>query len=123
MFVTIAAMTGFVLSIVLVPWIIVQIPSDYFSYPQRQKYLWSGWHPLIRMIAIIMKNMLGFIFVAAGIAMLVLPGQGLLTILVGLFLIEFPYKYKVERWLIKRPFIFKAANWIRRKANRSPLKI
>ena len=112
-----------ILSMLLVPWLIIQVPADYFSYPERREHLWSDRHPVVRIVAIGLKNAAGYLLIIAGIAMLVLPGQGLLTIAVGFLLIDFPYKYKVERWLIERPAIFKAANWIRAKANKVPLEI
>ena len=112
-----------IFSMMLVPWLIIQIPADYFAYPERREHLWQERHPAIRMSAIVLKNLLGYTFIAAGIAMLVLPGQGLLTIFMGMLLIDFPNKFKVERWLIERPAIFKAANWIRIKAGKEPLEI
>jgi len=111
-----------IFSMMLVPWLIIQIPSDYFAYPERREHLWADRHPVIRMSAIVLKNLLGYTFIAAGIAMLVLPGQGILTIFMGMLLIDFPNKFKVERWLIEKPAIFKAANWIRAKAGKDPLE-
>ena len=111
-----------ILSMLLVPWLIIQVPEDYFSFPERKEHLWQDSHPIVRTLAIGLKNLIGYVLIAAGIAMLVLPGQGLLTIAVGFLLIDFPYKFKVERWLIERPAIFKAANWIRAKAGKNPLE-
>ena len=54
--------------------------------------------------------------------MLVLPGQGLLTIVTGLLLINYPGKYKLEQKLVAVPAVFKALNWIRFKANKPLLK-
>ena len=54
--------------------------------------------------------------------MLVLPGQGLLTIVTGLILINYPGKYKLEKKLVAMPSVFKALNWIRDKANKPRLK-
>jgi len=54
--------------------------------------------------------------------MLVLPGQGLLTIVTGLLLINYPGKYKLEQKLVAIPSVFRALNWIRVKANKPPLK-
>ena len=54
--------------------------------------------------------------------MLVVPGQGLLTILIGVMLTDFPGKYALERRLISQPSIFNAINWIRDKAGKEPLK-
>jgi hypothetical protein len=57
----------------------------------------------------------------AGIAMLVLPGQGVLTMLLGVMLMNFPGKYELERQIIQQPTILKALNWMRRRANRPDL--
>ena len=67
------------------------------------------------------RNALGAVLLAAGIAMLVLPGQGLLTILLGLMLVDFPGKRRAERALVARPNVFEALNWLRAKAGRPPL--
>ena len=64
-----------------------------------------------------------FVLVMAGIAMLVLPGQGLLTILLGIMLLEFPGKRRVELMLLRRPEILAGLNWIRRHANRPPFEV
>ena len=64
------------------------------------------------------KNLLGIIFVIAGIMMLALPGQGLLTIIIGLVLMDFPGKYHAERWVISRHSILRTTNWIRKKAGK-----
>ncbi|MEX0964235.1 MAG: hypothetical protein WDZ52_09385 [Pseudohongiellaceae bacterium] len=55
--------------------------------------------------------------------MLILPGQGLLTILIGVVLVDFPRKYKFQRWLISLGPVLKSANWLRRKGGREPLEI
>lgn len=92
MFITIAVVIGFVASIVLIPWIIVQIPSDYFTHYKRQKYLWEGRLPITRRVFLFLKNVVGVLFIIAGVAMLFLPGEGILTIIVGLFFVDFPYR-------------------------------
>ena len=55
--------------------------------------------------------------------MLVLPGQGLFTIFIGLILSNYPGKYKLERKLISIPSIFKMVNWLRDKSKKPPLDI
>ncbi len=55
--------------------------------------------------------------------MLILPGQGILTMAVGLMLMDFPNKYQVERWLVSRKRVLRAMNWFRRQANKNPLVI
>ena len=56
-----------------------------------------------------------------GILMLVLPGQGLLTILVGLMLSDYPGKFKLEKRIIKTNLILKTINWYRNKSNIPPI--
>jgi len=67
------------------------------------------------------KNLLGVLLVIAGLAMLVMPGQGLLTIVAGVLLIDFPGKYCLERWLVTRKTVWRSINWLRKRAGRKPL--
>lgn len=120
---TIAAIIAFIVSIILIPQIVAKIPSDYFSHPQRQKYLWGDQPKIIRLIFIFVKNILGGIFIIGGIAMLFLPGQGIITIIIGLFMMDFPFKYKVELWIIKQPSVLRSINKLRAKAKQPPLEI
>ena len=59
----------------------------------------------------------------SGIALLALPGQGLLTILIGLALMNFPGKRALELWLIRLPMVLRAVNWIRKRGGREPLQV
>jgi len=70
---------------------------------------------------VVLKNVLGFVFIAAGIVMLFLPGQGILTILIGLTLVSFPRKRALEISLIRRPSVLRAVNWIRRRSGKEPI--
>ena len=113
----------FIVSILLIPWIVTRIPSDYFTHPKRQKYLWSDQPLAVRLLFIFLKNVLGVILVLGGIVLLLLPGQGILTILIGLIIMDFPYKYKVETWIIKLPFVLRAINKLRSKVKQRPLVV
>ena len=59
----------------------------------------------------------------AGLAMLVLPGQGLLTILIGLMLLDFPGKRRLERRIVARPAILAMLNRMRARRGRDPLRV
>ena len=63
----------------------------------------------------------GMGLIVAGVAMLFIPGQGVLTILIGIMLMNFPGKHALERWLIRRRPIFRSVNWMRAKSGRPPL--
>ena len=69
------------------------------------------------------KNIIGYALILGGLLMLVLPGQGLFTIFIGLILSNYPGKYKLERKLISIPSIFKMVNWLKDKSNKPPLDI
>ena len=111
----------FVGTLLAVPWMLLRIPPDYFTHPRRPAGVGSGSHPVLRWSLRILKNAFGGVCVLAGIAMLVLPGQGLLTILIGLLLIEFPGKYPLERRLIARPRVLRTLNRFRQRRRREPL--
>lgn len=103
-----------------IPWLIVRIPTDYFALRKRRAIPWAEHHPAIRWLLLIAKNLLGGVLIVMGVIMLVLPGQGLLTILIGLVLLNFPGKYRLERWLVLRPPVRRSVNWLRRRAGRRP---
>ena len=55
--------------------------------------------------------------------MLILPGQGVLTIITGLIFLDYPGKFKFERLLVRNKLILNSMNWIRRKLNKPDLII
>lgn len=112
-------------SLVLVPIIVVRIPADYFAHRKRSvaPTLWADRHPALRVGLRVVRNVAGAVLVLVGLALLVLPGQGILTVLLGLLMLDIPGKYRVERWLISRPKVLRAVNWLRRRASRPPLRV
>ena len=107
------------ISIVIV---LVKIPANYFSSHYRQDFLPdSSW--LVRWGAFILKNLLGLFLIALGLLLSLpgVPGQGLLTILLGLVLMDIPGKRPLEARIIKRPAILSAANRLRERFGKGPL--
>ncbi len=119
----IASVVIFFASLLIMPALIVRIPTDYFSHDDRPPSRWATTHPAIRLTILIGKNLLGAVLVLGGLAMLVLPGQGLLTLFAGIVLLDFPRKYDFERWLVRRPWVHRPINWLRRKRGREPLRL
>ena len=68
----------------------------------------------------IAKIILGVALLICGIVMLVLPGQGLITMLIGLSLLPFPGKDKLEQRILVRQSVRSSLNWIRLKAKKEP---
>lgn len=120
---TIGGVVLLVVSLVAVPWWVAKLPADYYAHRKRPPSILQKYPPALRIALRIGKNLLGVILALAGIAMLLLPGQGVLTLIIGLALIEYPGKYRIEKKLIARPAVLKAVDWIRRKAKREPLRV
>lgn len=112
----------FILSIAGISWFVAQIPDDYFLSTKRQRTKWGQEKPILRLLFLLVKNIVGIFLIFAGLLMIVLPGQGFLTIVTGLLLINYPGKFKLEQKIVAMPSIFKALNWIRKKANKNPLQ-
>ena len=112
----------FVGTLVLVPILVVRLPAGYFAH-QGRRQPWLTVNPLFRILLVLGKNVFGIILLLAGVLMLVLPGQGILTILIGMTLIDFPGKFYFERWLVTRKPVLQSVNWLRRRAGRSPFLI
>jgi hypothetical protein len=110
------------IGLVLVPALIVRIPEDYFLSSQRHALSVRARHPLARLALHGAKNAVGALFLAAGVALLFLPGQGLLTLIAGLLIMNYPGKYAFECWLVRRPKVLPALNWLRSRYGRPPLK-
>lgn len=112
-----------VVSGIALPWLLTRLPEDYFleidrpvrpTWPQQCGLYW---------VCRLLKNLLGVVLLLAGIVMLVTPGQGILTILAGLWLIDLPGKRRCERRLIGRPKVLASVNWIRRRAGKPPFQV
>ena len=116
------SLTLFVVSLAVIPWLVTKIPADYFHAEHRRSEVTSV-KPLPIQLLLGLKNLLGFLLILLGLVMLVLPGQGILTIVIGLFLMNFPGKYKLERALVSRPKVLNSLNWIRAKAQKPPLVV
>jgi len=117
----VASIVTFVATLIIVPLLVVRIPEDYFSPRKHQRLSYSNFHPFVRWVSVLGRNVFGYLFIMAGIVMLVLPGQGILTIVIGLMLSNFPGKYRLERWLVMRPRVLRTINWLRQRSKRNPL--
>ena len=119
----VVSLATFVVSAVALPWLLVQLPADYFEdtssaahppWPHHRALYWA-WR--------LLKNLLGAVLLLAGLVMLVTPGQGILTIMAGLWLLDLPGKRRWEQHLIGLPKVLSSINWIRRKAGHPQLRV
>jgi len=111
----------FVVSIASVSFIVARIPVDYFTIDGHQYFLRRKHHPILHILIASMKNLLGFMLLVLGIIMLFTPGQGILSILFGLMIMNYPGKFNLECSIMRRPLIFNAVNAMREKQHQPPL--
>jgi hypothetical protein len=114
----------FIANIALVSFILIKIPADYFKKTQKTQF-WAGPNPALHAAKMIGKNILGIFLVVLGIILSIpgVPGQGLLTILLGIVLLDFPGKRRLERKLLNRQEIVKTIDRLRKKFNKPPLEL
>lgn len=113
------SLAAFIATLIAIPWLVARIPQNYFVSPPKLSPHQGTRHWLF----IFLKNVLGIVFIAAGILMLVLPGQGILTIVLGLSLLDFPAKKPFVRWLVSKPIVYRSLDWLRRKTGSPPLDL
>lgn len=119
-FVLIFSVASLVLSIAGCAALITFLPQDYFIQTNQGQHIKN---PILRFFVTLLKNLVGGVLIVAGALMTVLPGQGLLTILAGLVISDFPGKKRLARRIIRIPAVFLAANKIRTNFNRPPLEL
>lgn len=108
-------------ALVLTPWALSLIRPEYFLPEERHDP--SPDFKFHRCLVLVLRNLFGIALVLAGVALLALPGQGILTILAGLLLMSFPGKKSLELWLVRLPFVLKSVNWARATRGKEPLRL
>lgn len=113
-----------VISIALTAVALVFIPEDYFTHAaaqRRPRYR----HPVLRWSFRILHNVVGWFLILLGIALSFpgVPGQGLLTILLGVMLAEFPGKRRLEFKIIRIPRVHTAVDRLRHRFGKPPLRV
>ncbi len=117
---TLVSLASIAVSALLLPIVIVKLPEDYFARPRRDPP-WQA-RSLRRKLVSVLRSTIGAVLVAAGIVLLFVPGQGLLTILAGILVAEFPGKFRLERSLVQGRRVRAALDRIRKLAGQPPLR-
>jgi hypothetical protein len=112
----------FTVSLIVVGVLIVLLPATFFL-DSHDRQLWVDRHPVLRWSGIIAKNILGVLLILVGLGLSLpgIPGQGLLTVLVGIVLLDFPGKRRLERKIVGRPRVLRTLNRLRTRFRRPPL--
>ena len=109
----------FVGTLLAIPIIIAYMPEDYFVRIARGNRSRNPFRHFLH----ILKNILGAFLMVAGVIMLLLPGQGILTIVIGFSLVDFPGKQRLQLRTVQLPKIRQSIEWIRQKVHHKPLLI
>ena len=112
----------FIGSLVAIPWIISRLPANYFIRHRQLVEKRHELYPVLARITFICRNIVGFGFFLTGVAMLVLPGQGILTIVIGISFMDFPKKQQLIDHLVRHPKVIRLLNWIRLKEKKPPFE-
>jgi len=112
-----------IFSVALLPLVVSLIPADYFAAEERGMSRLARQYPTLHAILVVIKNLVGVVLFLGGLAMLVLPGQGLLTLVAALILLDFPGKYHLEQRLVRSPRVVRGINWLRARARTRPLVV
>jgi hypothetical protein len=115
-----AAVLSFVVAVVIV----VSWGPDRFRRV-RSPQIGRRRHVLIRAIGLVAKNLAGVVLVLLGLIMAIpgVPGQGLLTALIGITLLNLPGKLRLERRFLRIPALLRGINRLRARFERPPLDI
>ena len=119
---TVLSIIFFVGSLIAIPFILVRLPADFFDVRVPRPWM-EDHHPVLRVLGHLVKNAVGAIFLFVGFLMLFLPGQGILTMLIGISMLDFPGKRKLEAKLIGMPAVLNTINGMREKFGKPPLTI
>ena len=109
------SVASFIVSILFCTLVIAYLPPDYFLPNRRANRIR---HPVLRIGLKCLKNLLAVVLVVVGIIQIPLPGQGILTILIGIIISDIPGKRKLERRIISSPVVLATANGIRSRFKR-----
>jgi len=117
-------LASFFINLGIVSFILVKLPADHFSKKRKTKF-WAGPRPAIHAAKVIGKNIGGVLLVALGIVLSLpgVPGQGLLTVLLGIMLLDFPGRHRLEQKLLSKPSIVNTINRLRERFDKPPLQL
>jgi hypothetical protein len=104
--------------------VLVKLPADYFS-PQHAREFWGDKPRAVRWAGLVVKNIVGLLLVLLGIVLSLpgIPGQGLLTILLGLVMLDIPGLRPLESRLVRIPAVKKAIDKLRARFGKAPMII
>ena len=94
-------LVSFFVNLGIVSLILVKLPADHFSKSRKTKF-WSGPRSVASRRESYWQKHRGVLLVALGVVLSLpgVPGQGLLTVLLGIMLLDFPGRDRLEQKLL-----------------------
>ena len=108
------------LTLLLVGWVMIKLPEDYFVRHEEHHWIDPVRYPNLHWLSRMVKNALGMLLIVLGVILLFVPGQGILTIVIGLILTDFPLKKRWLKKLLASQSVRRTLNMLRRKAGKKP---
>ncbi|MBL8874816.1 MAG: hypothetical protein JNM86_03355 [Phycisphaerae bacterium] len=93
--------------ILAAPGAVARLPKKFFTRNQKPS-LWL--------------NIPGWVLIAAGLAMLLMPGPGAVVLLTGIVFANFPGKRRLLKWFLSFESVFDGMNRIRAKRGKPALE-
>lgn len=112
------SMLMLLITVLATPWIVAQLPDTYLQ-SQQSKTQSIG---IARVLLTTGRACLGLVLIVLGLIMMVTPGPGIVTLLLGISVAEFPGKHRVLINLATRPGVFRSLNWMRKRHGKPPFE-
>lgn len=103
-------------SIGVATWAVRRLPADYLLHEADSAETLS-----CSRLSLVLRNLFGGVLLVLGVLMLILPGQGLLTIVAALAVMSFRSKRRIEQRLLARPHMLALINRLRQRGGYPPL--
>jgi hypothetical protein len=114
----------FIVATGVVSFVVVKLPATYF-HPDHDREILKDKSPAIRWAGIIGKNLAGVILIGLGVVLSLpgVPGPGLVTILFGVMLVDFPGRRWLEHKIVSRPAVQQTINNLRKRFGKKPIEL
>jgi hypothetical protein len=113
--IAVGSVVAFIVGLLIASWAVVRMPADALLEDAAH----HDDHPVRKVV----RNVIGWVIIVIGIALLVLPGQGLITIALGMMLVDFPRKRQLILWVLARGSIHRTIDRLRARKGRPPLHL
>jgi hypothetical protein len=117
-----ASLLAFLAGLVAVRFL-VHAPPEFFLREGGPAARFRHQHPVLRWTLLVVKNVVGLLVAVGGVIMLAIPGPGVITLLLGLSLLDFPGKRALERRILTSPGVLRTLNALRARAGQPAITL